>query len=588
MSIFSGQGGAGSKPMKAYGRPPYGQEPGVGMGAFRGAGVPQLARNQGKAYGGDGYNSYRPRPAGGGYGSAGLALGPHFGSKRMKGPMQGFGNIPNGYGTKPNRYEGPKGGVLSPQPGHGGAAGAGAFKGYGAKTNGYGAMPNGKGQSVKGAGVSSGMTLKGGVLSPQQQTAQLEGVAPQQMVSQGEVPAAPKPTRGMFVMVTQERYQQLPAPVPPGKNYKQKPFIPEATPEPAPAFPAARHLEPGPESALIGLQDKGQKGVTSGPASVVQQSPPGLEPTAVLPQAYGNIYGAGAQPDYASKDLGQGLSTADGKSGGTRQLPFNGAPVVPAGLDGKSQFEPQSAGLGPNGKLGNIYGGLGGPPFGGQTLGMGAEKSNTKYGVGGQQFGGQQFGGQSMSAGVSAPGNYGYGVNPYDPSGEGKSSGKYGYGSFPNGGQLVGNKGNTPGKYGGQEAPYGAQILGFGIKGVVPTPALAAEGEGMPVNRYVAAFPAAPSPSPNPSVPGEYFTPDELLGGVQDFPGSQSTASLLASAPATETLGEAQVPEQPDDPQQLPRQIHIQQHLKLHFHPQGAKNGQYDLNGFLGNRGYQG
>lgn len=76
-----------------------------------------------------------------------------------------------------------------------------------------------------------------------------------------------------------------------------------------------------------------------------------------------------------------------------------------------SQFEPQSAGLGPNGKYGSMYGGMcnfisfqslltqakhmysmtlkfffscvtgmGGLPYGGQTMGMGAEKPNPKYG----------------------------------------------------------------------------------------------------------------------------------------------------------------------------------------------------------------
>lgn len=75
-----------------------------------------------------------------------------------------------------------------------------------------------------------------------------------------------------------------------------------------------------------------------------------------------------------------------------------------------SQFEPQPAGLSPNGKFGSMYGGMykflsnlydrrklseiqhtrtktfsnftgmGGLPYGGQILGMGAEKSNTKYG----------------------------------------------------------------------------------------------------------------------------------------------------------------------------------------------------------------
>ncbi|XP_056221963.1 spidroin-1-like [Seriola aureovittata] len=418
----------------------------------------------------------------------------------------------------------------------------------------------------------------------------------------------------------------------------------------------------------------------------------------------GNSYSAGVQPDYAS--LGQGVPTADAKSGGARQIPYNGAPVVPAGLDGISQFEPQSVGLGPNGKLGSMYGGMGDLPFGAQTLGMDAKKSNAKYGIGGLQFGGQP-----LSTGTNGAGKYGYGGGPYGPAGDGKSSGKYGYGGFPNGGQLLGlgSNGNTagkygygrmpyeaqpaglspeakstgeyglavsqyqpeplglngqvPSKYGGSEVPYAPQALGFGgdakssgkygnqgayrsqplesasegrsageydpaglpyeslplepdspgksyVKGELPTPAV--EGEGMSVDRYenvgyinghvqpeAVAFPAAPTPSPTlayPSVPSylpvESFTPDVVPGaGVEDLPDPAGTASLgLGSAPATETQGVVQVPEQPDDlpQQQLPRQIHIQQHLKLQFHPQGAKNGKYDLNGFFGNSGYQG
>lgn len=58
--------------------------------------------------------------------------------------------------------------------------------------------------------------------------------------------------------------------------------------------------------------------------------------------------------------------------------------------------------------------------------------------------------------------------------------------------------------------------------------------------------------------------------GVKDFLEPTGTASVpLDSEPATETLDLVQQPEDPDDPQQLPRQIHIQQHLKLHFHNQG-------------------
>lgn len=96
----------------------------------------------------------------------------------------------------------------------------------------------------------------------------------------------------------------------------------------------------------------------------------------------------------------------------------------------------------------------------------------------------------------------------------------------------------------------------------------------------VVAFPAAPTPSPTlayPSVPsyltGEsHITPDVVPGAaVEDLSNPAGTASLsLDSGPATETQGVAPVPEQPNEllQQQLPRQIHIQQQLKLHFHPQ--------------------
>lgn len=97
----------------------------------------------------------------------------------------------------------------------------------------------------------------------------------------------------------------------------------------------------------------------------------------------------------------------------------------------------------------------------------------------------------------------------------------------------------------------------------------------------VVSFPAAPIPGPTlayPSVPSylpveSSFTPDVGPGaGVEDLPEPAATASLtFDSEPATETHDVDQLPEEQDDllQQQLPRQIHIQQHLKLHFHQQG-------------------
>ncbi|KAM9837950.1 calymmin [Aulostomus maculatus] len=934
----NGQGAAGSKAMKGYGQPPYGA--GGVMGGSRGLGVPQLARNQGKAYGSNGYNGFGAHPMGGyngGFGGTGLGLGPRFGNGGMKGPKHGygaaagvptrqgatpngyaggrapngngavpngygypnggaarpvkpgFGNIPNGYGVRPNGYGATRGGYGTVPNGYGAkpngyGAGAGFPKGYapkpnghgvrnhatlggsgnkpngygtgrganphtskgvgavspgtGAKSfsngygghaglpngqlakaanNGYGVMPSGKG--VKGAGVSNGKGLKGEVLSPQQPSGTPEAISPQQAIIHGEALAAPEPTSGIVIMVTQEQHQQLPSPVPQGKNYQQLPLIPVATPEPAPAF------QPTPEPRITLSQHKSLKVAASGPAPVVPHIGPAGEPDSVPPQetgrgtstskgqgtkqvdpdcgpsgvpngqwmkiprpgynggvgasagtntkgygagagfpnrfgaapngygpgafnghnnygaglgypyagmakqpsyrpgaflgagygrghpnagnagqgetgtsksGYGNGYGAGVQPDYAN--FAQGVPTADATSGGSKQVPSNGVPVIPAGLDGISQFEPQAAGLGPNGHLGSTYGGMGSLPFGGQP-GVGAEKSNAKYGIGGLQFGGNpltgyggsrhgpagdgQYGGLGAGmGGVPVPGQYGYDGFPIGSQllGLGNKAGKYSYGRVPHEAQPVGwgpeakstskygmagsphqpehlgygNNRKLTGNFGGGEVPNTPQTLGFGgdAKSAakydnqrahqpqplesaseaggqydvglpyeslplesatagesrdVPTPGLAVDGDG--INRYgnlgyingqvqpeVVAFPAAPTsgptlvyPSASSYLPGESAATPDL--GAKDLASLASAAShTLESAPATETQAAAQVPEQPDDlhQQQLPRQLHIQQHLKLHFQPQGAKDRKYDLNGFFGNSGYQG
>ncbi|XP_014856069.1 PREDICTED: spidroin-1-like isoform X3 [Poecilia mexicana] len=331
----------------------------------------------------------------------------------------------------------------------------------------------------------------------------------------------------------------------------------------------------------------------------------------VYPAAgYGNLYGA----------LGQVLPAAE-QSGGTTQVSFGEAP---AGIDGISQLEAQHAGLLPNGA-----------PPGGQTLGLTVEKSNSKYGVGGLQFG------EPVHLGTNGAGNYGYGVNPHLPAGDAKEMGKYGYGGVLNGGQLLGlgNNGNIPGygtlpyeaqpagftpeaisagqygligspyhpapsgfgyngkssaKYGGGETPYAPQTLGFGeaksgkyagkheAQQTQPLESAAGENAGYLKGQVKPNAVAFPTPSPSPEDSPDFvdsFTPDE---GVQDL--SDGTAAFLDSSPVAETRGEAHLSENPDD-LKLPRQIQIQQQLKLHFHPQGGKK--YDLNGFFGNSDHQ-
>ncbi|XP_054656921.1 calymmin [Dunckerocampus dactyliophorus] len=380
-------------------------------------------------------------------------------------------------------------------------------------------------------------------------------------------------------------------------------------------------------------------------------------------------YGAGVQPDYAS--LGHGVPSAELKSGGGMQVPYNGSPAVPAGLDGASQPQPQSAGLGPNEKQGLIHGGMDGLPYGAQT-GMGTKKANTKYGIGGLQFGGNPL------AGNNGGGNYGYGIygpaavdvkaGKYGGAGTGglPVAGQYGYGGIPN---LLGfgSNGQFAGKYGHGRTPHEAQPVGFGpqvkppgtgkygpagstyqsgplgfapsvnydggdgsyvpqgvglggegkpaekydnqgspmsqplesasesksVEGV-PTLSRAGEGKGMATNKFenvgyisgsklqpeVASLPAAPTPGPALSA----LTP----GGADDLSSDLTGNGGLIYNSAGAGPNPARGSEQPDDAEQLPRQIQIQQHLKLHFHPQGSKNANHDLNGFFGNSGYKG
>nr|XP_046234023.1 translation initiation factor IF-2-like [Scatophagus argus] len=135
------------------------------------------------AYGSNGYNGYGAQPMGGytgGYGSAGLGLGPRYGNGGMKGPKQGYGypsggatkpekpgygNVPNRYGAKPNGYGAIKGGAVRPQPANGKGAVPTA---HGTKPNGYGAapgtgagLPKGHGTKPNGHAVRNGAALGG-------------------------------------------------------------------------------------------------------------------------------------------------------------------------------------------------------------------------------------------------------------------------------------------------------------------------------------------------------------------------------------------------------------------------------------------
>ncbi|TNN51683.1 hypothetical protein EYF80_038095 [Liparis tanakae] len=531
--------------MKGYGRPNYGAGPGagMGMGMGMGMGVPQLARNQ--AYGGNGYGAQPMGGYNGGHGRAGLGLGPRYGNGGTKGPKPGYG------------------------------AAAGLPNGQGAKPNGYGGMPNTKGP--KSAGASHEKGLKGGVPPLE------EVVAPPEAEPQGPAPGSPEPTSGILVMVTRDKYPKL---SPKGKNYKQTPVIIETTPEPVPPIllgqsptPAS---EPTPEPAATGPKGKGPKTAPSGPAPEDPQTHPAAEQEPVPPQGFGQgaYLGAGYRNSYGGNGNGYG-----------------------AGV------QPDYARMGAE-KSNNKYG-IGGLQFGGQP-----PSTEGKYGYAGSPYGpagdaksSRKYGGAGAGMGADpAPAQYGMAGSPYQH-------------------EPLGQHGKLPGRYGAGEVPYAPQTLGFRTEanpfeqyGMVhwvrvvtvtvspETDAAASPYDPQPVEPDSAvvsynptASPAPAFPSATAALPAEAIAPDAVPeGGVEDL--HEAAVEDLAEAggedrpeaggeelpeaggedlpdpaldfgPPAESQGAAQAPEHPEEllhqQQQLPRQIHIQQHLKLHFHPQG-------------------
>ncbi|XP_026018761.1 calymmin isoform X6 [Astatotilapia calliptera] len=689
----NGQGGAGSKPMKGYGRPPYGAGYNVGYGSA-GLGLGHRYGNgwmkgpkpgYGAAAGASNGQGAKPN----GYAGARApfsngAMSNGYGSQNGGAPKSAkpvFGNVPYGYGAKPNGYGGYRGGAVRPPPGYGKGP---AANGYGPKPSGYGAAAGPGVNALKGyTAKPNGHGVRNGALGGYRGNPYGYGGSKPQKTTKG----LGAPSEGVKTLDSE-------------KNYKQTPLVLQVPPEPAPALPA-KHSK----SSTTGPQIKGEKVPIARPPQGVSQSKPAPGPAAIYPEESGRASvskGQGAKPtkhDCGPSGVPNGqwmkiprpdYNTGAGASMGTNTKGFIAGSQMFPGL-GKGY----GAGFGRGGYLGGEY--RNGHTFGGYANGYGAglqpDYASTgqvvpvpdgKSGIG---IGGLQFSGQPVGTGINRAGKYGYGFSPYGAAGDGKPFGKYGYGGFPNGGQLLGlgNAGNTAGygrlpyeaqpaglgletkstglavsqyqpdplglghnvkgKYGGAEGPYLPQAVGFDgeakssgkydnqgayqsqpletaaegaagltyepqplesnsarksyVKGELPTPGPAAEGVGRFIDGYEnlgyingRVQPQAPTPSPAYSsvhsrLPAESsFTADAMPGDVRHFPDLEGTAGLtLDSAPAAESEGTTQVSEQPDD---LPRQIHIQQHLKLHFQPQGAKDNKYELNGFFGDTGHQG
>ncbi|XP_041941196.1 glycine-rich cell wall structural protein 1.8 isoform X3 [Alosa sapidissima] len=116
---------------------------------------------------------------------------------------------------------------------------------------------------------------------------------------------------------------------------------------------------------------KGPGGASMGPAGSLPYGGQPVVAAGLGVDGKSGGYGAGPVPLGLSPDasLGAGLEPVNGKFGGMGQLPYNGAPVIPAGLEGD-----------------------GGYPYGAaQQLGLGADagKSASKYGDAGAALGAQ-------------------------------------------------------------------------------------------------------------------------------------------------------------------------------------------------------
>ncbi|XP_034164912.2 calymmin isoform X12 [Pangasianodon hypophthalmus] len=330
------------------------------------------------------------------------------------------------------------------------------------------------------------------------------------------------------------------------------------------------------------------------------------------------------QPGYVNPAAGYGYGNGaaslgemvKGKSGGAGQLPYNGAPIIPARLDaGTSPIQPQTAELGPEVKSGHAYGG----PYGAQPMGLGSEgKPQVRYGIGGILFGGSPMGYNSNPYGTygnpyaaqpygsKEAGNYnplefanpksaakyrmGGSLYTASPS-ETKASGKYG----PYGGQQLGLPavaGNS-GKYGNPSLPFGPVTDGQ----TIDQSALQYEAPAIDGVKSVDQF-GDGEVQPQPIAP--------LVDGVGEGPASYVKGGVRAEAvslPAAPTDGPftgsavslgnpAYWPVDTPTEAVTPQHIPVQQNLKGPQLPQdkswtGGKELKRDLKGFFGN-GYHG
>ncbi|CAL8284455.1 unnamed protein product [Merluccius merluccius] len=387
-------GSTGANNMKGIGQPTYGA--GLGLGVHQGQGGPQLAGN----------------------------------------PMKGLG-AGAGYGAQPNGGPG-NGGQVAPKAGYGRVLETG---------NGHsGARCADQVSSTKGVSVAS----------PDQ---------------------TPESLGGFPLLDSQRKHQKMPPPLLQSNSFSPEP---EPTPEPNPAEPEPAqvlNVNPAPEEPVTDVlleatpqpaeQESGPEvpqepksspesppkehhlvpdmGYVTGSALPEQSAPetellPGAELTGLLapkgvdsrapvPETVATTTrGGGGQQVVPERAVIQHQPESPGEGEGSR--------VEISGKPGSTQFEAQPAGLDATAKMGGAYGvaytdayggaygGMGGLPYGGQQMGMGHQKTPTKYGIGGLPLAGQPV----ALGPPPVAGPYGYG-GPYvvqAPGADGKSAAKYG------------------------------------------------------------------------------------------------------------------------------------------------------------------
>ncbi|XP_049320761.1 calymmin isoform X11 [Astyanax mexicanus] len=470
--------------------------------------------------------------------------------------------------------------------------------------------------------------LQGSALRPAQAAPLLpyipQGKAPKPIAQVPQVPASPQ----QAVSQVEAQRPFYPAPVPQPSQTKGLQHVgaeslgPQSAPEPT-RFPSQLKGPKATNAELAGLgQPNGQGAKPAkpdcGPGGVSGQwtklPSPGIGPGAWYPNNGGakasksGLGGYGAKPNQPGYNNGQGILPATGygygngpasfgeavkgnpgngylpAAGGTGQLPYNGAPIVPAGMDGTGQIQPQTAELGHEAKSAGAYGtgqiqpqtaelgpeaksaGAYGGPYGAQPMGVGSKaKSQMKYGIGGLPFAGSPMGYGSDPYGkygnpyAAQPygGSYGAPYNP-KPLGLGsdpRSASKYGYGGSPYGGQPLGygakDKSSKSGSVLGLGGlPYGTQPLTVG-------PDAGKSGKyGQPAAAYA---PESVSYGGDGKFAGKYGKPalpfnSGIAGPVTDGQSVEQPALPYEALPGPEIdgmksvdqFGEGEIPPQPD------------------------------------------